>query len=436
MLDASAGGRDAARVGVYRHGLVRLIIELTGLVAAPRGPGGARGWSPLTMVLAGVLMSWHSATTLGQRFESVLNVLDRVLPRRKRTGRTYQGFVKAITRHSDALQGLLVQRLRTRTQQIAGKCWKVGRWVPIGVDGSKVDAPRTIANEGLGMAGKDKCGPQMVLLLLVHLGSMVPWDWKIGGARESERALLRSSLDDLPEQTLLVADAGFVGFDLLTQLHQRGVSFLIRVGSNVHLLSELGYYRREGKSVVYLWPDSKHEHAPLVLRLIRVGKVHLITDVTDPRELSRSMASELYRRRWGLEVAFRSLKQTLERRKVRSCTPIHARIELAWSVLGLWMLTLLGARAIGSAGHSPRHLSAASTLAAVRHAMQTDISHRVLHLRLRRCLIDRYERRSSKRAHRWPHKKNPAPPGPPSLTKATRTQALAAQELPAFKAAA
>ena len=423
MLEASDGGRDAARVGVYRHSLVRLIIGLLGPLA------GAWGWSPLAVALAGVLMSWDSAPTLAQRFESALAVLDRSLPRRKRTGRTYQGFVKALTRHSGTLVNLLIPRLRTCTIHAAGKFWKVGRWVPIGVDGSKFDAPRTIANEALGLSGKDRCGPQMVLLLLVHLGAMLPWGWAIGGARDSERTLLRSTLGDLPEGTLLVADAGFTGFDLLGELRRRGVSFLVRVGSNVHLLSKLGYYRREGKSVVYLWPDAKHDRPPLVLRLIRVGSAFLITDVTDPRELSRSMASELYRRRWGLEVAFRSLKQTLQRRKVRSCTPIHARIELAWAVLGLWVLTLLGVRAIHWAGHIPRRLSAASTLAAVRHAMHTGINDRALHRRLRRCLIDRSRRRSSKRAYRWPHKKNSAPPGPPSITRAKPSQVLAAREL-------
>ncbi len=141
-----------------------------------------------------------------------------------------------------------------------------------------------------------------------------------------------------------------------------------------------------------------------MLRLIRVGKAFLITDVTDPRELSRSMASELYRRRWGLEVAFRSLKQTLQRRKVRSCTPSHARIELAWAVVGLWMLTLLGVRAIRSAGHVPRCLSAALTLAAIRHAMHSGLGDRALHRRLRRCVIDGSHRRTSKMAYRWPHK--------------------------------
>jgi hypothetical protein len=408
---------------VYRHALLSLITPILMPLDA------RRGWSELMLAVGALLMSWDAAPTLSQRFESMLAALDTSLSRRARTGRTYQGFVKALTHHSDMLAARLIPRLRERTADAAGTCWKVGRFVPIGVDGSKFDAPRTIANERLGMAGKDKCGPQLMLLLLVHLGAMLPWGLRIGPAQESERALLRSTLDELPEDALLVADAGFTGFDLLSELSRRGVSFLIRVGRGVRLLSKLGYYHREGKGVVYLWPDARHDRPPLVLRLVRVGSAFLITDVTDPRDLSRSMASELYRRRWGLEVAFRSLKQTLQRRKLRSCTPVHARIELAWSVLGLWTLMLLGARAIGIAGHGPRDLSAGLTLAAFRHALHARLGDLALHRRLRRCVIDRARRRSPKAAYRWPHKKNPAPPGPPSVTIATRSQILAAKEL-------
>ncbi len=430
MFSASLGGRDAARVRVYRHGLVRLIIDLLGPLE------GDGGWSPLALTLAALLMTWDAAPTLVQRLESVRSVLAAALPRRRRTPRTYQGFVKAITRCSDGLVDLLIPRLRTRTIAVAGKFWTIGRWVPIGVDGSKFDAPRTIANGALGAGGRCKSGPQMNLLLLVHLGVMLPWGWAIGKASDSERTLLRSVMDQFPTGTLLVADAGFVGFDLLSTLRSRGVSFLIRVGGDARLLRNLGYYRREGKHTVYLWPNAMHDREPLVLRLIRVGSVHLVTDAIDPRELSRSMASELYRRRWGLEVAFRSLKQTLQRRKVRSCTPTHARIELAWVVLGLWTLTLLGVAAIRAAGHAPPRLSAALTLASVRHAMHSMLGPRAVQGRLRRCLIDDRPRRASKAAYRWPHKRDHAPPGPPHITTATRSQVLAAKEFRTLNRAA
>src|SRR5688572_2564213 len=279
MFRASLGGRDAAHA-VYRHALVRIMTPLLPALA------GGSGWSQVSLMLCSILMSWDPGPTLAQRFESALGLLDRALPRRRRVGRTYQGFVKALASRGRGLPAALGAHLRTLTQRAAGRAWRVGEFIPIGVDGSKFDAPRTIGNEPLGFAGKAKCSPQMMTLLLVHLGSMLPWAWKVGSARDAERTLLRSMTRLLPPGTLLVADAGFTGFDLIWALRARGVHVLIRVGRGARLLTELGYARREGKSTVYLWPDHHRRRPPLVLRLIRVGEVWLITSVTDPRRLS------------------------------------------------------------------------------------------------------------------------------------------------------
>jgi len=40
-------------------------------------------------------------------------------------------------------------------------------------------------------------------------------------------------------------------------INRAGQHFLMRVGSNVHLLQELGYYEFEDNSTVYLWPDDR-----------------------------------------------------------------------------------------------------------------------------------------------------------------------------------
>ncbi|MDP1660727.1 MAG: transposase [Phycisphaerales bacterium] len=269
----------------------------------------------------------------------------------------------------------------------------------------------------------------MLTLLLVHLGVMLPWCFRVGGARASERSLLRDALDTLPENALLVADAGFTGFGLIRAVLARGSHVLIRVGRGAHLLKGLGYAQREGRCTVYLWPDKgeRRRVPPLVLRLIRVQDVYLVTDVTDARVLPRSLAGELYRRRWGLEVAFRSLKQTLERRKVRSCTAAHAQMELSWSVVGLWVLALMGVRAVTAGGQGPRQMSVAGVLSAVRWSWWRPAKEAALRRRLRGAVQDGYARKGSKKAWRWPHKKNPPPPGPPRVTTATASEVACAK---------
>jgi len=419
MFKASIGGGAAAHT-VYRHALTRVITDILG----PLNTAG--GWSAASVAIAAILMSWDAGPTLAQRFDSALAVLDAALPRRLRTGRTYQGLVKALHRRSDGLLDTLVPRLRERTRRAAGQGWKIGRFVPIAVDGSRFDAPRTIGNEPLGFAGKDKCSPQMMTVLLVHLGSMLPWAFGIAGVRTSERAILRALLGTLPDDALLVADAGYTGFDLLGGLDAAGVRFLVRVGRNVRLLTGLGDYRCEGEDTVYLWPDAGRGRPPLTLRLIRVGKVWLVTNVLDRRHLPKGVASEFYRRRWGVEVAFRSLKQTLARRKVRSQTAENARRELAWSIAGIWTLMLIGAAAIRRAGHAAERLSVAGALRAVRSPRAT-ASARALSDRLRRALRDGYTRRAPKRSYNRAAKKRCSPPGRPILTRATAAQAAQAK---------
>jgi hypothetical protein len=426
------GGGVPARRTDHRQIVVEFLIPLLGVLGKCRG----RGWSPLAVALASILMSWDPAPTLAQRFENARGVLRGILPRRWRLGRTYQGFVKAMMRHSDAAMEPLLPHLRTLTREAAGRDWTIRGLVPIAVDGSMVDAPRTMGNEALGFVGKDKCGPQIRTLLLIHLGAMLPWSFALGEARTSERALLHTVLPLLPENTLLVADAGFVGFDLLSMLKERGTHFLVRVGRGVRLLRDLGCYKREGVSTVYLWPDARRQCEPLVLRLIRVGSVYLVTDITDPRRLSAKIAGDLYRRRWGIEVAFRSLKQTLEHCKVRSGTALHSMTELKWAIVGSWMLSLMGAHQLARAGIPPRRLSLAKVISAVRAARAGHLSKRAFRTRLRGAVQDTYRRRGSKKAYRWPHKKRPPPPGAPQVTKATEAQVHAAKRLGAAKTTA
>jgi signal transduction histidine kinase len=157
------------------------------------------------------------------------------------------------------------------------------------VDGSREEAPHTEANEAdLGCAGKDKTAPQVYVTTIWHLGLGLPWDFRMGPGTDSERRHALDMVNDLPPRALLVADAGFVGYELCRTLLRSSRSFLLRVGSNVRLLEKLGYYRRERSDVVYLWPQKRQGRGrgkPLVLRLIRLRKgkqvVYLLTNVLD-----------------------------------------------------------------------------------------------------------------------------------------------------------
>jgi hypothetical protein len=382
-------------------------------------------WSTKHLLLCWIIMGWSPQGCLTERFREGFELLSSMFYRRRRCGRTYQGLTQATQRAGMAVFTEFWQRLRQTIPNRVGPAWIWFGWTVFAVDGSRVDAPRTKRNEGpLGKAGRDKTHPQWWITRLIHLPTKMMWDWRQGPGASSERTHLREMIPSLPASSLLVADTGFGGFDLLWRLSSAKVMFLIRCGGNTTLLVEDTLQKIECRGEcrqVHLWPKNRRRRRPLCLRLIvlkRGGKrVYLLTNVLESPRLSRSMAGELYRARWGIEVEFRGLKQTLGRRKVLARTPEVGAMELAANILALALLLLYAAMIVGV---RVIRLSLASALRAIRRAMERVRSGKScssLGEQLLAAMCDDYVRRSSKRARDWPHKKKERPPGCPRLRR-------------------
>ena len=165
-----------------------------------------------------VLMSWSVESTLTDQFTVVREHLSELFASRRRVGRTYQGYSAALLRLSPRLLRWIEVHLRDLTWRLIGRRDDAGRHV-FTVDGTKIDLPRTPEHEHcFGVAGKSKCRPQALLTCVLHLTSGMLWSYRIGPARASERGHLRSMLSLLPLNALLVADAGFVGYELLAAI--------------------------------------------------------------------------------------------------------------------------------------------------------------------------------------------------------------------------
>ena len=291
----------------------------------------------------------------------------------------------------------------------------------LAADGTRLNCPRSAANEaGPDPVGKAGTGPQIAGTLLYHVGSGLPWDARLGPGRAGELTQLTDMLPELPAKTLLLANAGFSSCAALRRLADDGHAFLFRVGGNRRLLTELGEcqfgdgLRGRGQQV-WLWPKNLRRAggAPLSLRLIeleteRSDCPNLFLSTNLPAaELNDARAAELYKLRWGVEVGFRTLKQTLEGRPLRSRTPERTLAEAEWLVLSLWLLGGLAAPALRSAGHASAAWSPAATAKAVRRRMR--FAERIggrwtktLDDDLAACVIDRRPRRAAKRRFRHP----------------------------------
>jgi Transposase DDE domain len=411
-------------------------------------PHGNTSWLPMDWILLAVVWVWSPHSTLTGAFVEAKAWSVSVL-RRVAVG-TYQGFLKSLVSSSAKFLPKIVEQLHRVMQEAGGTHWRIGRWVPIAVDGSRISTPRTDKNErafcapnyGNSASARHRrkkraakgirrrlkkqqpVKPQIWLTLLWHMGLHMPWSWRSGPSYSSERDHFRTMLAEqtFPEQTLFCADAGFTGYDLWKAIVDGGHSFLIRVGGNVNLLRKYGSVR-SGDGIVYFWPDAaaRRGQPPLMLRLLhlQVGrrKMWLVTNVLDAKSLSETTAMELYRLRWGIELQFRMVKQTFGRNKLRSRTPDRALVELEWALLGLWLIQLFAIQEQIPLGKAPAGCSASLAIQVIRSMIANpkgcpEMSYAK---RMGEARKDTYERKRPKRARYRPDSPDKPAAGKPKV---------------------
>lgn len=396
---------------------------------------GNAGWTPRVVVCVSVIMFWVSGQTLEERFSTARHLVKFLWPH-WRVPVSYAGFVAAQRRWRPLIASLLIAQLRPRATMEPS--WRVLGWLVLAVDGSRFECPRTTANEqGLGCAGREKTSPQIFQTLLQHVGTGLPWDFRLGPGTDSERRHLDDMLADLPPRTLLTADAGFISYDLCAQLIDAQHPFVLRVGGNKTLLENLEEDAAAEANLVYFWPEHARSEQPLKLRRISFASsgglpVVLLTNVLDPAVLSDAQAQEIYQSRWGIEIYFRHLKQTLDLAQVNSRTPETALNEQFWRQLSFWMLQHIVVKHQVETGQDPRRFSAARARREIREVLQLLQQGRggmSLQERCRRMQIDSSTRKGPKTTRSWPRKKNDKPPQPPKIKPATAAEIQKAKQL-------
>jgi hypothetical protein len=392
-------------------------------------------WSLSWLGTVALILGWLHAPTLTDAFRQARQIAVGLRRGRRRPGRRYQGFIKALKRLPPAMVGFLRAFLQRRLRLTAGPHWTVCGWPAFTADGSRIAVPRTVANEhAFGVGGKPGSTPQLWLTVILHMGTEVLWDWCIGPADTSERHHLRRLLRGLPPGSLIVADAGFVGYDLIRAVRRAGHHLLVRAGANVRLLTIPGARIEVQGGSVYLWPTTRRPCPPLALRLIwvtgrdpqgRCRRMALVTTVLDPTALSRKTARTLYRMRWGVEVFYRHYKRTLDHWKLRSRTPKMAELELTWGVCGMLVLQLMAMAILVRSGLLPRQISFSQTVRVMRQALTAilrGVAWRGFQRAVRNALRDTYCRHGPKQTRPCPRKKRRQPPGVPKLRRLTDTE--------------
>jgi hypothetical protein len=423
-------------------------------------------WQPQPLIFVLLGMTWCAGDSLPERFETARAFYVALHQRRQRPGKTCAGFEKALGKLPLPVLRAVANAVRCRIAQVFADRFLVDGYIPLGCDGSRQACPRTQELEqrlnlrkkkkrrrkkavparpqtqelqpdpGLGKEKENHKAaldaPQIWITSVVHLGLGLLWSWRLGKGTASERQHLRYLVGTLPRLALVVADAGYVGYELLTALQAAGLSFLIRVSSKAPLYSpeRLGLGRfHEG--LVYYWPYwAQAKNLPAIpVRLLRLRKaktdVWLLTNVLDGERLPRQTASKFYRWRWRNEGLFRTYKRTLGKVKLMSRTVAQVHREAEGSLLATQLLLAQGALALRTTATVQTVLpSARKVLVEIREEIR-NVTGMYLGPRQRKTYLERLvqarwrkrHQRSDKVRRRWPGRQDHKPPGRPTILK-------------------
>lgn len=400
-------------------------------------------WDVHPLIYVVLLMTWCCGDSMPEKFEAARAFYVVCCPKRKRPGETFTGFEKALAKLPMPVLRALAEAIRGRVETLFGDRLKVAGFIPLGCDGTRQECPRSEELERrLGTFGKEGSPPMIWNTSIVHLALGFPWCWRLGrGGKASERAHLIQMLRFLPKLALIVADAGYVGYDVIHCLVSANVFFLIRMSSNATFYTErhlrLDRFR---EAVVYYWPKTAQDQGkpPIRGRLIRVHSrrrkvdVWLLTNVEDPERLAAETAARFYRWRWESEGFFRTYKRTLKKVKLSSRTVGLVHREAEASMIATQLLLCQGALAMPTTAardERPVLCSPRRVLLEIRREISGDLrGKRPFGERLAQAKRERRSRATPKEKRQWPRRKTHKPPQPPIILKLSKQQKAIAEQ--------
>jgi hypothetical protein len=419
-------------------------------------PHRALRWRPQPLLFVLLVMTWCSGESLEERFETAKAFYVASYQRKRRPGKTVEGFHKALAHVPARALRLVAAAVRARLEQVFAQHLVVDGFVPLGCDGSRLECPRTPELERRLLAKPKKPAspkrpatpeleqdltstlkrpspPMVFVSAFVHLSLGLLWSWRLGGAHASEHDHLVRLLPTLPRKALVVADAGYVGYQLSYALNKAQHSFLIRLSSNAPLYTtERVAVSRFREGPAYYWPlqVQQDKQPPIAVRVIRLQHqrkidVWLMTNVLDSDRLPLSTASKFYRWRWRNEGLFRTYKRTFGKVKLMGRTVAQVHREAESSLLAVQLVLAQGVLALEAVGEANGDLPSARLVLLEIRAEIRDVTGSYLGPRQCRSYLERLKQTRQKKRRRrtnqvrrpWPGRVDHKPPKPPRFLK-------------------
>ena len=272
--------------------------------------------------------------------------------------------VSALTRHTGRL---LSQKAHARWR------WR-GRAVKL-VDGTGLSMPDTPENQAVYPQPSTQATgvgfPLARLVMVFCLATGAALDAAIGphqGKGSGELGLVRQVLGSLHPGDVMLADALYCNYFLIATLMAAGVDVVFeqngsrttdfRRGQSLGTRDHIVRWPKPASRPQWMTPE-QYASAPdeIVLRECKVAHQVLVTTMLDHRRVSKDELSQLYARRWNVELDLRNLKTTTGMDVLRCQTP-EMNVKQLWvHLLAYNVIRLLMAQAASNADVDPRNLS-------------------------------------------------------------------------------
>ena len=104
-------------------------------------------WKPLALVCLAIFWVWSSQPGLVEAAKDAIATVAKLFGSDGVAVASYQALTAALVRYTPQLLSPLWTRLQNLMRQSGQAGWRVGKWLVLAVDGSRVGVPRTQRNE-------------------------------------------------------------------------------------------------------------------------------------------------------------------------------------------------------------------------------------------------------------------------------------------------
>ena len=188
----------------------------------------------------------------------------------------------------------------------------------------------------------------------LNLQTFLPKFAIVKAANTSDSTEARKLCENLQDGEIALFDKAYIDFGHMYSMDQRGVFWVMRSKDNMQY-RVMGQHSEpkgniHGDYLIELTVEKSGQNYPKLMRLVIAtvevdGKPKLMTFITNNMTWAASSVCDLYQCRWGIEVFFKQIKQTLQLADFLG----HSENAMRWQV---WMalLTYVLLRYIGHLG--------------------------------------------------------------------------------------